>query len=193
MPSRSIGKKFCSTGPNHLQASPIFTHLEVIHLTVRWGPKSSLDNTVRIPSTQIPFFTCFKIIYLKVYLFIFNLFNGVFSVTHTTWCRMKGWQMNWKGYERKRLWHNFEGIVNVSVWRCWGKPRSLSGKPVSWPRFVSGTSLIGNRSFNYSTRTFGIKGVARDEALPRNQLLSKSRKFHVTNSYLKIEKLLYSL
>jgi hypothetical protein len=50
----------------------------------------------------------------------FSLFQcGLFHVIHnarTIWLRMVGWFMNWKIFGRKRPWHNWGAIPQLS-WR----------------------------------------------------------------------------
>jgi hypothetical protein len=52
----------------------------------------------------------------QLYLKLFNNANS----TKAMWRGMVGWQMNWKGFRRKRSWPN-KSNIRASAWQHWGK------------------------------------------------------------------------
>jgi hypothetical protein len=57
---------------------------------------------------------------VNVYLFLYNLFNGDFSITETTYIALSGRMMS---DEFERIWEEFLVDYYLGIWRYRGKPR----------------------------------------------------------------------
>jgi hypothetical protein len=63
--------------------------------------------------------------------------------------------MNWKGFGRKRSWHNLKALSQHIFWRYRGKPQEISVRiAFSAPGFEIVTYQIRSWSVNHSTTMF---------------------------------------
>jgi hypothetical protein len=70
-------------------------------------------------------------------IFCCDLFCGAISSTlHSIGWYDELWIMNWDGFGRKNLWHNWDTIPTV-VWMNWGKPWKSSVKISEGPSWES--------------------------------------------------------